>query len=55
MNKNLIASSAILINSTPQKIWDVLTNPEKVKIYLFGTKIKTDWKNSSRYIKIIRL
>ena len=47
MNKNLIASSTILINSTPQKIWDVLTNPEKVKIYLFGTKIKTDWKKGS--------
>jgi uncharacterized protein YndB with AHSA1/START domain len=47
MNKNLIASSTILINSTPQKIWDVLTNPEKVKIYLFGTKIKTDWKKGN--------
>ena len=45
MNKNLIASSTILINSKPQKIWDVITNPEKVKIYLY----------SSRYIKIIRL
>lgn len=47
MNKNLIASSNISINSTPQKIWNVLTNPKKVKIYLYGTKIKTDWKIGS--------
>lgn len=43
MNKNLIASSTISINSTPLQIWDVLTNPEKVKVYLYGTKVKTDW------------
>ena len=53
MNKNLIASSTILINSTPQKIWDVLTNPEKVKIYLFGTKIKTDWKKGTKFIALL--
>lgn len=47
MNKNLIASSSILINSTSQRIWDVLTNPKEIKIYLFGTKVTSDWKKGS--------
>ena len=47
MDKSLIASSSIIINSTPEKIWDVLTNPDKIKIYLFGTEVKSDWKEQS--------
>ena len=47
MDKSLIATKSIQINSSPQKIWDVLTNPEKIKIYLFGTEVKTDWKEGS--------
>ena len=47
MNKNLIASKSIEINAEPNKIWDVLTNPEKIKIFLFGTETITDWKIGS--------
>lgn len=43
MDKNLIATSQIKIISTPEKIWDVLTNPEKIKTYLFGTEVLTEW------------
>ncbi len=34
MNKNLKVSKSIEINSSADKIWDTLTNPEKIKIYL---------------------
>ncbi len=47
MNKNLIASSNINIQSTPEKVWDVLINPEKIKEYLFGTEVLTDWNIGS--------
>jgi len=47
MDKNLIASSNIHIQSTPEKVWDVLTNPEKIKEYLFGTEVLTDWNIGS--------
>lgn len=43
MNKNLIASNNINIQSTPEKVWDVLTNPEQIKEYLFGTEVLTNW------------
>jgi len=47
MDKNLIASSNINIQSTPEKVWDVLINPEKIKEYLFGTEVLTDWNIGS--------
>jgi uncharacterized protein YndB with AHSA1/START domain len=47
MNRSLIASSNILINASPEKIWDVLTDPEKIKIYLYDTNVQTDWKKGS--------
>lgn len=50
MDKNLIASSNINIQSTPEKVWDVLTNPVKIKEYLFGTEVITDWKIGSSII-----
>ncbi len=47
MNKDLRASKAIEIHANAEKVWDVLTNPEKIKIYLFGTETITDWKVGS--------
>lgn len=47
MNKELTTSKSIIISSTPEKVWDVLTNPAKVKKYLFGTHVKTDWNVGS--------
>ena len=28
-------------------MWEILTNPEKIAIYLYGTKTETDWKIGS--------
>lgn len=47
MDKSLIATRSIQINSSSENIWDVLTNPKKIKTYLFGTEVKTDWKEGS--------
>ncbi len=47
MNTDLIASSSILIKSSPEKIWNTLTNPVKIKSYLFGTNVSSDWKKGS--------
>lgn len=47
MNKNLKASSSIVINASAEMVWDALINPEKIKIYLFGTETITDWKVGS--------
>lgn len=50
IDKNLIASSSIKIQSTPEKVWGVLTEPKKIKEYLFGTTVQTDWQIGSQII-----
>ncbi len=50
MNKDLKVTKSIDINSSADKLWDALTNPDKIKIYLFGTETISDWKIGSRII-----
>lgn len=50
MNKGLSVSKSIQIHANAEKVWDVLTNPEKIKVYLFGTETITDWKVGSPVI-----
>ena len=47
MNNNLQIETSIDINATKDQVWDALTNPDKIKQYLFGTNTKTDWKEGS--------
>ncbi len=50
MNKELTVTTSIEINADRAKVWDALTNPEKIKVYLFGTETLTDWKTGSEII-----
>ncbi len=50
MNKELTITISIEINTDKAKVWDALTNPEKIKVYLFGTETLTDWKTGSEII-----
>ncbi len=48
--ENLIAQSSITINTTPDKVWNALTDPAMVKQYLFGTDMETTWEVGSPII-----
>lgn len=50
MNQNLKISESIVINADNDKIWEVLTNPDKIKIYLGIPETITDWKVGSPVI-----
>ncbi len=50
MRHDLIVSEKTVINTTAERIWEVLTNPELIKKYLFGTETITDWKIGSKII-----
>lgn len=50
MDKELTVTTSIEIKADKTKVWDALTNPEKIKIYLFGTETLTDWKTGSEII-----
>lgn len=50
MNKNLSVTHSVEIEATPEEVWDAMTNPEKIKVYLYGTETITDWKVGSPII-----
>ena len=50
INKELKVSKSIEINTSKERVWEVLTNPELIAKYLYGTKTITDWKEGSRII-----
>ena len=47
MLNDLTVKKQITINASAYAVWEALTNPEKIKLYLFGTETKTDWKEGS--------
>jgi uncharacterized protein YndB with AHSA1/START domain len=47
MNNDLQIETSIDINASKDEVWDALTNPAKIKEYLFGTNTTTDWKVGS--------
>jgi len=36
------------ISSTPEKVWDALTNTEHTEVYFFGTAVQSEWEVGSR-------
>jgi uncharacterized protein YndB with AHSA1/START domain len=50
MDKNLSVTASIDINAEAFKVWDALINPEKIKVYLFGTETISEWKVGSPII-----
>ncbi len=47
MSNEKIIISKIEINANTQKVWDVLTNPNETKKYMFGCETVSDWKVGS--------
>jgi uncharacterized protein YndB with AHSA1/START domain len=39
----------IYIKTTPERLWEAITNPELRKKYSFGVLVTSDWKPGSRY------
>ena len=47
MARGFEAVSTVTIAAPIGEVWDALTNPEKVKQYMHGTNLSTDWKEGS--------
>ena len=47
MPESLFVKNTIVINATPAKVWDALTNPQQTKKYMFGCETVSDWKKGS--------
>jgi uncharacterized protein YndB with AHSA1/START domain len=47
MSRGFNAVSRVTIDASIQSVWDALTNPDKIKRYMHGTNVSTDWKEGS--------
>ena len=47
MDKQLFVKNTISIYASASKVWDMLTNPEQTKKYMFGCETVSDWKVGS--------
>ncbi len=50
METKYIARSRKIIHAPLKKVWDALVDPEKIKQYMFGTDVISDWKKGSSII-----
>ena len=44
MNKDLVVSKSVKIKADKAAVWDALIDPEKIKLYFFGTEVESLWK-----------
>lgn len=47
MMNHLIVKNSIVINATASRVWNVLTDPEETKKYMFGCEAISHWKPGS--------
>jgi uncharacterized protein YndB with AHSA1/START domain len=47
MKGSFVAEISITINASVDAVWQALTDPEKVKVYMHGAQQETDWKVGS--------
>jgi len=47
MAKELTIENSITIHAPAAKVWDILTNPEQTKKYMFGCEALSSWKVGS--------
>jgi uncharacterized protein YndB with AHSA1/START domain len=45
--KGIVAKAAIDVQAPADQVWAALVDPEKIKQYMFGTKVVSDWKEGS--------
>ena len=42
-----VATAETEISASPAQVWEVLTDPELTKKFMFGAEVKTDWQPGS--------
>lgn len=48
MSRGFNAVSTVTVDAPVESVWDALTNPDKIKRYMHGTNVSTDWKEGSQ-------
>src|SRR2546428_220457 len=46
-DQKLVAKASTAINAPAAEVWDALVDPKKIKQFMFGTNVVSDWKKGS--------
>ena len=47
MVNDLLVTRSVLLNATPERVWEALTHPGMTRQYLFNYEVHSDWKAGS--------
>jgi len=47
MSKGLLARASVTIEADRDAVWNALIDPERIREYMFGTHVDTDWQVGS--------
>ena len=50
ISMNNIAKAETTINTSADKVWYALTDPQTIKKYMFGATVISDWKEGSKIV-----
>ena len=50
ISTNNIATAETIINTSADKVWKALTDPQTIKKYMFGATVISDWKEGSKIV-----
>jgi uncharacterized protein YndB with AHSA1/START domain len=42
-----VATAAVEISASRERVWTALTDPEQIEQYMFGSRVETDWERGS--------
>ena len=48
--KTMVKVFEIYIKTTPERLWQAITDPDLREQYTFGVRVKSDWTPGSRYV-----
>ncbi len=47
MNENIVARASTVVDVPTDVVWNALTDPDIVRLYMFGATVTTDWRTGS--------
>ena len=47
MVNDIMVTRSVLLNATPERVWEALTHPKMTRQYLYNCEVQCDWKTGS--------
>lgn len=47
MVNDLVVTRSVLLNASPERVWEALTHPGMTKQYLYNCEVRSDWNSGS--------